>query len=116
MTPMKTTSLRSFGSLLFLGVLCGIAPDVRAEETPKGSGVSIHKVTIDTGFSSTVKYIVTGGSPRLQAMVRRIEWVENELSVVEQLQRLKLDTVVNERRIAAFRTMQLTNPYAPPGY
>jgi hypothetical protein len=35
--------------------------------------------------------------------------------VVEQLQLLKLDTVVNERRVAAFRTTQLTNPYFPPG-
>src|SRR5262249_33580757 len=44
------------------------------------------------------------------------EWAENELSVIEQLQLLKLDTVVNERRLAAFRTAQLTNPYFPPGF
>jgi hypothetical protein len=73
-------------------------------------------MVIDNGRTSTVKYIVTGGSPRLQALVRRIEWTENELSVVEQLQGLKLDTVVNERRVAAFRTTQLTNPFNPPGF
>jgi hypothetical protein len=49
-------------------------------------------------------------------VVRRVEWAENELSVIEQLQRLKLDTVVNERRVAAFRTAQLTSPYYLPGF
>jgi hypothetical protein len=73
-------------------------------------------MVIDNGRAQTVKYIVTGGSPRLQALVRRIEWTENELSVVEQLQGLKLDTVINERRVAAFRTDQLTNPFYPPGF
>src|SRR5262249_9515524 len=52
----------------------------------------------------------------LQALVRRVEWAENELSVIEQLQLLKLDTVVNERRVAAFRTARLTDPYYPPGF
>src|SRR4051812_46063816 len=61
---------------------------------PAGSGVTINKVVIDNGPARTVKYYVTGGSPRLQALVRRVEWVENELSVIEQLQLLKLDTVV----------------------
>jgi len=82
---------------------------------PAGSGVTVDKVVVDNGPTHTVKYFVTGGSPRLQALVRRVEWAENELSVIEQLQMLKLDTVVNERTIAAFRTAQLTNPYFPPG-
>lgn len=84
--------------------------------TPAGSGVSIDRVVVENGLAPTVRYFVTGGSPRLQALVRRLEWVENELSVVEQLQMLKLDTVVNERQLAAFRTTQLTNPYYPPGF
>jgi hypothetical protein len=83
---------------------------------PPGSGVTIDKVVVDNGQAHTVKYVVKGGSPRLQALVRRVEWTENELSVVEQLQLLKLDTVVNERRVAAARTTQLTNPYFPPGF
>jgi hypothetical protein len=98
-------------------VLFAVGGPARAQElAPAGSGVSIHKMVIDNGRAQTVKYIVTGGSPRLQALVRRIEWTENELSVVEQLQGLKLDTVVNERRVAAFRTTQLTNPFYPPGF
>src|SRR5207237_7181131 len=94
--------------------VCG--PARSQELAPPGSGVSVHKLAIDSAFSHTVKYTVKGGSPRLQALVRRIEWTENELSVVEQLQGLKLDTVVHERRGAAFRTDQLTNPFYPPGF
>src|SRR5205814_8442925 len=83
---------------------------------PPGSGVKIDKVDLYNGGAHTVKYFVTGGSPQLQALVRRIEWTENQLSVIEQLQLLKLDTVVNERRVAAFRTAQLTGPYYLPGF
>ncbi len=105
---------RLAGIVAVIFAVCGPA---RAQEiAPAGSGVSIHKVVIESGPTQTVKYYVKGGSARLQALVRRVEWAENELSVVEQLQRLKLDTVVNERRIAAFRTAQLTNPYNPPGF
>jgi hypothetical protein len=105
---------RSAGIIIVIFAVCGSA---RAQAiAPAGSGVTIHKVAIDNGLTHTVKYFVTGGSPRLQALVRRVEWAENELSVIEQLQLLKLDTVVNERRVAAFRTAQLTNPYYPPGF
>src|SRR5262249_40404173 len=79
-------------------------------------GVRIDKVDVYNGPAHTVKYYVTGGSPQLQALVRRVEWVENELSVIEQLQLLKLDTVVNDRHVAAFRTAQLTNPFYPPSF
>ena len=101
-------------AVLFLSVVVESAWS--QELAPPGSDVSIHKLVIETGFSHTVKYYVEGGSPRLQALVRRVEWAENELSVIEQLQLLKLDTVVNERRVAAFRTEQLTNPDYPPGF
>ena len=105
---------RLAGIMTVLFAVCGLA---RAQEmAPAGSGVSINKMVVDSGSAHTVKYYVKGGSPRLQALVRRVEWVENELSVIEQLQRLKLDTVVNERRVAAVRTEQLTNPYSTPGF
>ena len=106
--------VRFAGIITVIFAVCGPA---RAQElAPPGSDVSIHKLVIEDGSSHTVKYTVQGGSPRLQALVRRVEWAENELSVIEQLQQLKLDTVVNERRVAAFRTAQLTNPYYPPGF
>src|SRR5262249_39195869 len=108
------SQFRFAGIITVIFAVCGPA---RAQElAPPGSGVSIHKQVIEGAFSQTVKYYVKGGSPGLQALVRRVEWTENELIVIEQLQRLKLDTVVNERRVAAFRTAQLTNPYYPPGF
>jgi hypothetical protein len=94
--------------------LCG--PLSAQEIAPAGSGVSIHKVVVDNGPAHAVRYLVTGGSAQLQALVRRVEWAENELGVIEQLQMLKVDTVVHERQVAAFRTAQLTNPYYPPGF
>ena len=105
--------LRFAGIITVILAICGSA--MAQQIAPAGSGVTIDKVVIDNGVAHTVKYVVTGGSPQLQAVVRRVEWAENELSVIEQLQMLKLDTVVNERTIAAFRTAQLTNPYFPPG-
>jgi hypothetical protein len=108
------SAFRFAGILTVIFAVCGPA---RAEAiAPAGSGVTIDKVDINNGPAHTVRYFVKGGSPRLQALVRRVEWTENELSVVEQLQLLKLDTVVNERRATAFRTAQLTNPYFPPGF
>jgi len=106
--------VRFAGIIIVIVAICG--PARAQQNAPAGSGVTIDKVVIDNGSAHTVKYFVKGGSPRLQALVRRVEWTENELSVVEQLQLLKLDTVVNERRVAAVRTAQLTNPYFPPGF
>ena len=106
--------LRLAGIITVIFAVCGSA--TAQQIAPAGSGVTIDKVVVDNGPAHTVKYFVTGGSPQLQAVVRRVEWAENELTVIEQLQLLKLDTVVNERRVAAFRTEQLTNPYYPPGF
>src|SRR6476660_2517948 len=105
---------RFAGIITLIFAVCGHS--TAQQLAPAGSGVTINKQVIDNGLSHSVKYFVTGGSPQLQALVRRVEWAENELSVIEQLQLLKRDTVVNERRVAAFRTEQLTNPYYPPGF
>jgi hypothetical protein len=106
--------LRFAGIITVIVAVCG--PAWAQEIAPADSGVSIHKQVTESGSTHTVKYFVTGGSPKLQALVRRIEWTENELSVVEQMQGLKLDTVAYERRATAVRTSQLTNPYFPPGF
>ena len=106
--------LRFAGIITVILAICGSA--MAQQIAPPGSGVTIDKVVVDNVVAHTVRYVVTGGSPQLQAVVRRVEWAENELSVIEQLQMLKLDTVVNERTIAAFRTAQLTNPYGSPGF
>src|SRR6266705_436499 len=111
---LMLSPFRFAGIITVIFAVCGPA---RAQAiAPAGSRVTIDKVVVDNGLAYTVKYYVKGGSPRLQTLVRRVEWTENELSVIEQLQLLKLDTVVNERRVAASRTAQLTNPYYPPGF
>jgi hypothetical protein len=107
-------SFRFAGIITAIFAVCGSA--TAQEIAPANSGVSIQKLSIDNGGAHTVKYFVTGGSAQLQALVRRVEWAENELSVIEQLQLLKLDTVVNERRVAAFRGTQLTNPFYSPRF
>lgn len=105
---------RLAATMIAIFTVCG--PAKSQELAPPGTGVSIYKLSIDSGFSHTVKYTVKGGSPKLQALVRRLEWAENEISIVEQMQLLKLDTVINERHLAAVRTAQLTNPYFPTGF
>jgi len=107
------SSFRSAGTVALLFAVSG--PALAQEMAPAGTGVSVHKLAIDNGSTHTVKYYVKGGSPRLQALVRRVEWVENEMTLVEQLQGLKLDLVVNERRAAAVRTGLLSNPLFLPG-
>jgi len=94
--------------------ICG--PAMAEQAASADSGVKIEKQVINNGLAQSIKYFVTGGSPQLQALVRRVEWAENELSIVNQLQLLKLDTVVDERRVAAVRTALLTNPFVPPGF
>jgi hypothetical protein len=105
---------RFAGIITVIVAACGSA---RAQIiAPAGSGVTIRKLDIVNGVTHTVQYFVTGGSPRLQALVRRVEWAENELSVIEQLQLLKLDIVAKERRAAAYPTLQITNLYYSPGF
>jgi len=108
------SQLRFAGIITAIFAVCG--PATAEQIAPADSGVTINKQVIDNGISHSVRYYVTGGSPQLQALIRRVEWAENELSVIDQLQLLKLDTVVNERRLAAVRATQLTNPYFPPGF
>src|SRR5262249_60979208 len=64
----------------------------------------INKLTIYKGSTKTVTYIVQGGSPRLRARVRALQYVENEVTLVEQLQQLKMDYVANERLLEGLRT------------
>src|SRR5262249_41614626 len=70
-------SLYRFAGIIAVLAVCGTA---RSQElAPPGSGVSVHKMVIQNTVYHTVRYTVTGGSPRLQALVRRVEWTENEL-------------------------------------
>jgi hypothetical protein len=101
-------------SVLFLAALVGWGAPVQEARAAAGPEPKIRKVVIDNGLSQSVKYFVEGGSPRLQAMVRTLQWAENEVAVIEQLQQLKLETVLNERRLGAVRTIQRTGFGYPP--
>src|SRR5437879_1886584 len=109
-----SSPFRLAGIITATFAVCG--PAMAQQMAPANSGVTVEKQIIDNGLSHSVKYFVTGGSAQLQALVRRVEWAENELGVVDQLQLLKLETVVNERQLAAVRTAQLTNPFVPTGF
>ncbi len=69
-----------------------VAPAPAAAQAPK-----VNKMTIEVNGVSTVYYTVQYGSPRLQVVYRTLQYAENEMTVVEQLQQLKLDYVRNER-------------------
>jgi hypothetical protein len=71
-----------------------------------------NKLEIWSGPMRRVYYSVPNGSPHVQALYRRLQWAENEVTIVEQLQQLKMDYVNNERRLEAFRTAQQLT-YAP---
>src|SRR5260370_25640563 len=104
---------RFAGIITVIFAVCGAA--TAQAIAPAGSGVTIDKLDIENGLAHTVKYFVKGGSPRLQGPGRPREWTRNELSLIEQMQLLKLGTVVHERPAPAFRTPPLTNPHLPPG-
>ena len=56
---------------VIITVIFAVCGPARAQQiAPAGSGVTIDKVVIDNGVAHTVKYVVTGGSPQLQAVVR----------------------------------------------
>jgi hypothetical protein len=100
--------------VLLLAIVVGPA---RAQQAaPAVPPVTIDKTVIESGLSHTVKYFVSGGSPRLQAMVRSLEWAENEVTLIEQLQQLKLEIVVNERQTGSVRTLPQAGFGYSPGY
>jgi hypothetical protein len=71
------------------------ADDVSGKSAPQTPVVS--KMTVDNGGAKTVYYTVTNGTPRLNALYRKLEYAENEVTIVQQLQLLRLDYVHNER-------------------
>jgi hypothetical protein len=68
---------------------------------------------IFNGSLETVSYAVQGGSPQLQRAYRLLQYAEQEVSVVEQLQLLKLEYVHNERQLEALRTAQQLSYFMP---
>jgi hypothetical protein len=63
----------------------------------------VNKLTIYNGTNKTVTYSVQGGSPRLRARFRKLQFAENEVTLVEQLQQLKMAYVANELALEGLR-------------
>jgi hypothetical protein len=78
----------------------------------------INKLTTFNGPVATVSYSVQGGSPHLEALAQTLQFTENELSVANELQKLRLGMVVNEQTIDRVRTSQALGlgPLSTPSY
>jgi hypothetical protein len=63
----------------------------------------VNKLTIYNGTNKTVTYSVQGGTPGLRARFRKLQYAENEVTLVEQLQQLKAAYVANELILEGFR-------------
>src|SRR5205085_1652184 len=74
------------------------APAATQEPKPPTSSSPIHKLTVYNGDVPVVSYTTTSDSPRLQALCRILQWAENEVTLVDQLQRLKFDYLRAERQ------------------
>jgi hypothetical protein len=87
-------------ALALLATLQAAAP-IRAEEDkgpPADPQPKIFRMTINVAGSQSVHYTVQNGTPRLQTVYRMLEWAENEMTIVEQMQQLKMEYVRNERQ------------------
>jgi hypothetical protein len=89
-------------------------PLAAQEPAPAPSKPPIHKVTISQGGVTMVRYSTTVDSPRVRALCRVLQWAENEVGLVEQVQALKMEYVGYERQLAALRAAQQLNPLASP--
>jgi hypothetical protein len=114
---MRLLSL--FGSkaaaLLTVLLLVGAAGAQEPRPAAPATVPQIHKMTIMNGTATTVRYTVQGWSPHLQALVKTLEYTENELTLTTQLQSLRSGIVANEQALAAFQTWQQLG-LAPSGY
>jgi hypothetical protein len=72
----------------------------------------VNKLTIYNGTNKIVTYSVQGGSPRLRARFRLLQFAENEVTLMEQLQQLKMAYVANELALEGLRT-GLPTAYGP---
>jgi hypothetical protein len=86
-------------ALALLAALLLAAPSPADNDLPPPAAQrpKISKLTIDVNGTQTVHYTVQNGTPRLRTVFQTLEWAENEMTIVQQLQQLKLDYVRNER-------------------
>jgi hypothetical protein len=75
-------------------------------------------MTIWNGPVPTVSYSVAGGSPHLQALAQALQYTDNEINLINELQKLRLGIVVHEQTLDTVRTSQALGfgPISTPGY
>jgi hypothetical protein len=103
---MQPVSFLVGRSTILLAFLLAAGP-VRADEAKSAAPVpkpTIHRLEIYNGSVREVNYFVQGGSPHLEALARLVGYTENQVTLAEHLQRLKLELVNSERRLTAART------------
>jgi hypothetical protein len=91
---MRTTFLTI--AMALLATLQFAIPS-RADDNAANPRPKVSKMTIDNGGAKTVYYSVTNGTPRLNALYSKLEFAENEVTIVKQLQLLRLDYIRSER-------------------
>jgi hypothetical protein len=108
----KTTALAA------VLLLIGTAGAQQAGPAAPAAIPQIHKMTIYNGLVPTVSYSVQGGSPHLEALSQTLQFTENEMTLTQELQRLRLGIVANEQTLDMIRTSQALGfgPISTPGY
>jgi len=91
---MRTTFLTI--TMALLATLQFAIPS-RADDKEANPRPQVSKMTIDNGGAKTVYYSVTNGTPHLNALYSKLEFAENEVTIVKQLQLLRLDYIRSER-------------------
>jgi hypothetical protein len=95
------SKLLSFGFVLALLATLQFATPSRADDNASKPRPQVSKLTVDNGGAKTVYYSVTNGTPRLNALYNKLEFAENEVTIVKQLQQLRLDYIRSERTSVA---------------
>ena len=95
---MRTTLLTIAMALL---ATLQFATPSHADDNAAKPPPQVSKMTVDNGGAKTVYYSVTNGTPRLNALYNKLEFAENEVTIVKQLQQLRLDYIRSERTAQA---------------
>jgi hypothetical protein len=91
------SKLLSFAFALALLATLQFATPSRADDNAAKPRPTVSKMTVDNAGAKTVYYSVTNGTPRLNALYSKLEFAENEVTIVKQLQLLRLDYIRSER-------------------
>jgi len=98
-------------------VLVGTAGAQEARPVAPAAVPQVHKMTVYNGPVPTVSYSVQGGSPHLESLCEKLQFTENELILTNELQKLRIGIVANERTLDMVRTSQQLGlgPISTPG-